>query len=58
MSKWPTDFGPEAAHAASEIDDDAPGLDTSLEMLGRLLIYAALVVAVCIGLALMFARLT
>lgn len=37
---------PEAAHAASEYDDDRrPHLDDGAEMLGRLFIYAICVVA-------------
>lgn len=43
---------PEAAHAASEFDNDKPAqLDDSAEMLGRLLIYAAGLVfgGVCFG---------
>lgn len=43
---------PEAAHAASEFDNDKPAqLDDSAEMLGRLLIYAACLVfgGVCFG---------
>lgn len=37
---------PEAAHAASEFDDDQrPHLDDSAEMLGRLIVYGAVFMA-------------
>lgn len=50
MTYWPSDdIGrraddqPEAAHAASELDDYSE--DHSLEMLGRLFVYAVVVIA-------------
>ncbi len=47
------DTQPEAAHAASEYPDttDRPEMDGGPEMLGRLLVYAVIVVIGCIGLA-------
>lgn len=45
---------PEAAHAASEYDDDPrPHLDDSAEMLGRLIVYAGIFIAVIGGVAAM-----
>lgn len=38
---------PEAAHAASEFDDDQrPHLDEGAEMLGRLIVYVCVVIVV------------
>lgn len=38
---------PEAAHAASEYDDEQrPHLDDSAEMLGRLIVYVGIVIVV------------